>query len=68
MNILSLDRISKTLGDTPLFEEVTLGIDEKDKIGFIGSNGSGKSTLLKLLTGDIEPDSPESCPEENNSP
>ncbi|HUV07599.1 MAG TPA: ABC-F family ATP-binding cassette domain-containing protein [Spirochaetia bacterium] len=57
MNILSLDGISKTLGDAPLFTDVTLGIDEGDKIGFIGNNGSGKSTFLKLLTGEIEPDS-----------
>ena len=57
MNILSLDGVSKTLVDTPLFEEVTLGIDAGDKIGFIGRNGAGKSTFLKILTGELPADS-----------
>src|SRR5208337_1786414 len=57
MNILSLAGVSKTLGDAPLFEQVTLGIDAGEKIGFIGRNGSGKSTFLRILNGEIEPDS-----------
>ncbi|HET6487697.1 MAG TPA: ATP-binding cassette domain-containing protein, partial [Spirochaetia bacterium] len=56
MNILSLDGVSKTLVDTPLFEQVSLGIDAGDKIGFIGRNGAGKSTFLKILTGELAAD------------
>jgi ATP-binding cassette subfamily F protein uup len=56
MNVLSLDAVSKTLVDAPLFEDVTLGIDAGEKIGFIGRNGAGKSTFLKILTGEIMPD------------
>ena len=56
MNILSLAGVSKTLGDAPLFEQVTLGIDAGEKIGFIGRNGSGKSTFLRILNGELEPD------------
>ena len=56
MNVLSLDAVSKTLVDAPLFEQVTLGIDAGEKIGFIGKNGAGKSTFLKILTGEIMPD------------
>jgi ATP-binding cassette subfamily F protein uup len=56
MNVLSLDGVSKTLVDAPLFEQVTLGIDAGEKIGFIGRNGAGKSTFLKILTGEIPPD------------
>jgi ATP-binding cassette subfamily F protein uup len=56
MNIISLAGVSKTLGDAPLFEQVTLGIDAGEKIGFIGRNGSGKSTFLRILNGEIEPD------------
>jgi ABC transport system ATP-binding/permease protein len=56
MNILSLDGVSKTLVDAPLFEQVTLGIDAGDRIGFIGRNGAGKSTFLKILTGELLPD------------
>ncbi len=56
MNILSLDGVSVTLVDAPLFSRVTLGIDSGEKIGFIGRNGAGKSTFLKVLTGEILPD------------
>jgi ATP-binding cassette subfamily F protein uup len=57
MNILSLDNVSKTLVDAPLFEGVTLGMDDGEKIGFIGRNGTGKSTFLKILQGTLPPDS-----------
>jgi len=56
MNVLSLDNVAKTLLDYPLFEQVTLGIDAGDRIGFIGKNGAGKSTFLKVLSGELEPD------------
>jgi ABC transport system ATP-binding/permease protein len=56
MNVLSLDNVSKTLLDYPLFEQVTLGIDAGDRIGFIGRNGAGKSTFLKVLSGELEAD------------
>jgi len=56
MNFISLDGISKTLSDAPLFENVTLGIDAGEKIGFVGRNGSGKSTFLRILNGELEPD------------
>ena len=39
-----------------VFEDVSLGLDEGDRIGVVGKNGDGKSTLLSLLTGIIEPD------------
>lgn len=39
-----------------LFDSVTLGIDEGDRIGIVGGNGDGKSTLLSLLAGSVEPD------------
>ncbi len=56
MNILSLENVSKNFGFKPLFENVTLGLEERDKIGIIGANGSGKTTLLRLIAGLEEPD------------
>jgi ABC transport system ATP-binding/permease protein len=56
MNIISLTGVTKTLADTPLFEDVTLGIDAGERIGFVGRNGCGKSTFLKVLQGELEPD------------
>ena len=56
MNLISIENLSKTVNETPLFQDVTIGIDEGEKIGFIGSNGAGKSTLLHIITGLIERD------------
>jgi ATPase subunit of ABC transporter with duplicated ATPase domains len=39
-----------------IFDKVTIGLDEGDRIGIVGRNGDGKSTLLRLLAGRIEPD------------
>jgi len=56
MNLLSLTDVSLTLGDTPLFTNVTLGIESGEHIGFIGPNGAGKSSFLSVLTGNRLPD------------
>lgn len=56
MNILSLENVSKNYGFRPLFENVTLGFEDTDKIGIIGANGSGKTTLLRVIAGAETPD------------
>ncbi len=38
-----------------IFDKITIGLDEGDRIGVVGRNGDGKSTLLRLLSGRIEP-------------
>ncbi|NDK30962.1 ABC-F family ATP-binding cassette domain-containing protein [Nesterenkonia haasae] len=40
-----------------VFESITLGVNEGDRIGIVGHNGGGKSTLLGMLSGSVEPDS-----------
>ena len=40
-----------------LFDEVTVGVAEGDRIGIVGRNGDGKSTLVRILAGDLQPDS-----------
>lgn len=59
MNLLTLNRISKQYGERLLFQEVSLLVNEGDRIGLIGVNGSGKSTLLKIAAGLEAPDSGE---------
>jgi ATP-binding cassette, subfamily F, member 3 len=52
--MISIDNLSYYLGERVLYEDASLFITPKDKIGLIGLNGTGKSTLLKMLVGDIE--------------
>jgi ATPase subunit of ABC transporter with duplicated ATPase domains len=40
-----------------IFDKVTIGLDEGDRIGIVGRNGDGKSTLIRMLAGRLEPDS-----------
>ena len=56
MNILNVEKVSKTYGEKELFNNISLGINSGDKIGLIGVNGTGKSTLLKIIAGVEEPD------------
>ncbi|WP_313340086.1 ABC-F family ATP-binding cassette domain-containing protein [Sedimentibacter sp.] len=55
--ILTLENISKSFGEKALLDDVTLYINDNDKIGFVGVNGTGKSTLLKIASLIEEPDS-----------
>ena len=54
--LLSAEHISKNYGTKQLLHDVSLYLDEGQKIGIIGVNGTGKSTLLKILAGAEEPD------------
>ncbi|WP_123043750.1 ABC-F family ATP-binding cassette domain-containing protein [Cohnella candidum] len=51
MHLLSVENLTKSYGDKTLFENVTFGVGDGDKIGIIGVNGTGKSTLLKVIAG-----------------
>lgn len=54
MNILNIEHISKIFGEKIIFDDVSYGIQEGEKIGVIGINGTGKTTLLKLIAGEEE--------------
>ena len=49
--LLNAQGIGKSFGSDPLFEDVSLNINEGDRLGLIGPNGSGKSTLLEIMAG-----------------
>ena len=56
MNILTLERITKSFQNRKLLEEASFYLQEQEKVGVIGINGTGKSTLLKMIAGLEEPD------------
>lgn len=56
MNILNIEHISKIYGEKKIFDDISYGIHEGDKIGIIGINGTGKTTLLKIIAGLEEAD------------
>lgn len=51
MNLITLENISKSYGEKVLLKDISLIINEGEKIGLIGINGTGKSTLLKVIAG-----------------
>lgn len=57
MHYVSVEKLSKSYGIKPLFQNITFHISEGDKIALVAKNGSGKSTLLRILSGREVPDS-----------
>lgn len=57
MNVLNIEKITRVHGNRTIFDEISLGINDDDRIGVVGVNGTGKSTFLKVVAGILEPDS-----------
>ncbi|MDX1463655.1 MAG: ATP-binding cassette domain-containing protein, partial [Marinirhabdus sp.] len=56
MNYLSVENIAKSYGERVLFTDISFGINEGQKIGFVAKNGTGKTSLLNILSGEDAPD------------
>ncbi len=56
MNLLSIEGVGKTFQDHPVFENISFGVNQGQKIALIAKNGTGKTTLLKIIAGDDTPD------------
>ena len=59
MIILQANKIERSFAGEVLFDNISLQVDERDRIALVGKNGAGKSTLLKILVGEEEPTSGE---------
>ena len=57
MIILQANKIERSFAGEVLFDNISLQVDERDRIALVGKNGAGKSTLLKILVGEEEPTS-----------
>lgn len=51
MKMLTIENLSKSYGEKPLFQDLSFSVTEGKRIGIIGVNGTGKSTLLKIIAG-----------------
>ena len=54
--MLGCEKVRVDFPTKTVFESVSLGVDEGDRIGIVGRNGDGKSTLLSMMAGMLEPD------------
>jgi ATPase subunit of ABC transporter with duplicated ATPase domains len=56
-HLLGAEQIELEFPTKQVFDGITVGVNEGDRIGIVGRNGDGKSTLLKILSKQLEPDS-----------
>jgi ATP-binding cassette subfamily F protein uup len=52
MNYLSVEQLTKTYADRTIFENISFGIDQGQKVALVAKNGSGKSTLIRCIMGE----------------
>ncbi len=57
MNYLTIENVSRNFGEKYLFQNISLGINQGQKIGFVAKNGNGKTSLLQIICGMEKPDS-----------
>ena len=56
-NVLNIENLTKSYGIRMLFADVTLGLEQGDKVGIVARNGTGKTTFMRILAGEEAPDS-----------
>lgn len=56
MIVFQVNKLNKSFGDKAVLKEVSLAVQEKERVGLVGANGSGKTTLVRCITGELQPD------------
>jgi ATP-binding cassette subfamily F protein 3 len=54
--MIKISNLSKAFGDQVLFNEISLDVGRRERVGLVGRNGHGKTTLLRMILGEIQPD------------
>ena len=54
--LVRAESVSKSFGPKDVLKNITLHINDNDRIGLVGPNGAGKTTLLKMILGEVRPD------------
>lgn len=54
--VFQFDNVSKTYGQVPVVDSVSLAVDSGQYVGLLGPNGAGKSTIISMLLGLVQPD------------
>jgi ATP-binding cassette subfamily F protein 3 len=57
--MIQFNRVSKSFGSQVLFEDLSFGLNRRERVGLVGRNGHGKTTLFRLALGELSPDSGE---------
>ena len=63
--MVNISEVSKSFGGRTLFEDASLVVNRRDRIGLVGPNGAGKSTLFSMILREQEPDKGEIATERN---
>lgn len=53
--MISVEQLTVEFGGSPLFDEISFLVNQKDKIALVGKNGAGKTTLLRIFSGKMQP-------------
>ena len=55
--MIQFNRVTKSFGAQVLFEDLSFGVNRRERVGLVGRNGHGKTTVFRMILGELAPDS-----------